>query len=98
MQDIVISPDLWSTSLLPEGILERWRAKSGDMVTAGQVVADVRISDSLHEIMAPQAGTLDILMRANAVVEPGSVIGEIMPALGRPKSRPLPAAARIKEK
>ena len=80
MPDITISPDLWSTNLLPEGILEKWCVEGGSLVEARQAVASVRIGSDLHTILAPQAGLLVPGALVNAIVEPGSIIGEIRPA------------------
>lgn len=72
---ISVVPELWATSLLPEGILERWMFEDGGAVEMGDPVAVVRIESALHDIMAPAKGRLHIHSQANAVVEPGSVIG-----------------------
>lgn len=77
MIDISISPDLWAGRMLPEGILERWRVADGSKVSEGDVVAEVRIEDALHELMAPAGGKLTKVIRVNQIVEPGSVIGQI---------------------
>lgn len=77
MTDIRISTDFWAGRMLPEGILERWRVADGAVVAAGDVVAEVRIEDALHELMAPAPGKLTKLSRVNEVIEPGSVIGQI---------------------
>jgi pyruvate/2-oxoglutarate dehydrogenase complex dihydrolipoamide acyltransferase (E2) component len=81
---IRLSEALWATSLLPEGGLERWRAGAGDIVAAGAPLAEVRIEQALHEVVAPCAGRLRIDLPENAVVEPGQVIGEIEPHPGEP--------------
>jgi pyruvate/2-oxoglutarate dehydrogenase complex dihydrolipoamide acyltransferase (E2) component len=75
--DIRLPEGLWSTSLMPEGALERWRGTHGGLVAAGAAVAEVRIEDALHEIVAPGAGRLNIYVPVNSVVEPGTVIGTI---------------------
>ena len=74
---ISVAPELWATSILPEGILERWIFSDGRPVELGDPVAVVRIESALHDIIAPAKGRLRIHSRANAVVEPGSVIGYI---------------------
>lgn len=79
MTDMIVAPDLWSTSLLPEGIFVRWRIMDGAIVRAGQAVAEVRIGDSLHELMAPNDGCLIFAARPNDLVEPGSIIGRLSP-------------------
>jgi pyruvate/2-oxoglutarate dehydrogenase complex dihydrolipoamide acyltransferase (E2) component len=77
MTDISISSDFWAGRVLPEGILERWRVADGSIVGVGDVIAEVRIEDALHELTAPAQGRLVKLSRVNQVIEPGSVIGRI---------------------
>ena len=88
MQNIVISPDLWPTSLLPEGLLERWRVPNGMIVDSGEAVAEVRIGEDLHEIIAPESGVLTIDLPGNSVVEPGTVIGTVRAMLAA-RHRPV---------
>jgi pyruvate/2-oxoglutarate dehydrogenase complex dihydrolipoamide acyltransferase (E2) component len=80
MVNITVSTDLWSTSLFPEGILERWRVADGSTVRAGQVIAEITIGDQLHELIAPADGCLKLEARCNDVVEPGCLIGRIEPS------------------
>lgn len=75
--DIRIAEDFWSTRMLPEGIIERWVVADGAIVTMGAPVAEVRIEESLHEILAPASGRLVTYASNNDVIEPGSVIGQI---------------------
>jgi pyruvate/2-oxoglutarate dehydrogenase complex dihydrolipoamide acyltransferase (E2) component len=75
--EIMVAPELWSTALLPEGILEQWLLDDGSRVRGGDPIASVRIEDALHEVMAPCNGRLSIAMKANSVVDPGVVIGAI---------------------
>ncbi len=77
MTDISITSDFWASSMLPEGILERWRVADGSWVAPGEVVAEVRIEDALHELIAPSGGRLTWLSAPNEVIEPGSVIGRV---------------------
>ena len=79
MVDVRIDEDLWNTGMCPEGVLEAWRLPDGSMVSAGAALADVRIEDALHEVLAPADGRLTILAGRNAVIEPGIVIGLIQP-------------------
>jgi hypothetical protein len=72
---IFVVPELWATSLLPEGILERWLLPDGRPVEVGDPVAVVRIESALHDILAPAKGRLHIHSKANAVIEPGCAIG-----------------------
>ena len=75
---IAVSPDLWATSVLPEGIIERWLFADGSSVEAGDPVATIRIEDALHDLMAPARGRLNIGLKVNSVVEPGMGIGTII--------------------
>jgi hypothetical protein len=75
---IAVSPDLWATSVLPGGIIERWLFADGSRVEAGDPVVVVRIEDAVHELMAPARGRLNIGLKANSVVEPGMGIGTII--------------------
>ncbi len=79
MIEIVVAPELWSTSIMPEGILEGWLVANGTIVNKGAAVAKVRIEDMLHELTAPAAGKLVIEAAKNDVIEPGTVIGHISP-------------------
>ena len=74
---ISVAPELWATSILPEGILERWNFSEGREVEAGDPVALVRIESALHDILAPTKGKLHIHCKANSVVDPGCVIGYV---------------------
>ncbi len=75
--DIRIAEDFWSSRMLPEGIIERWIATDGSLVEMGAPIAEVRIEESLHEIIAPASGRLVVYVTNNDVIEPGSVIGQI---------------------
>ena len=75
---IAVTPDLWSTTILPEGLIEQWLFPDGSFVEAGDPVAAIRIEDALHELVAPARGRLSIGLRANSVIEPGMVIGNIV--------------------
>ncbi|CAN7364815.1 lipoyl domain-containing protein [Mesorhizobium sp. LjNodule214] len=77
MQDIKVDEALWASSMLPEGILERWFIASGETVRAGERIAEVRIEDALHEIVAPANGRATIVATVNAVIEPGSVLATL---------------------
>src|SRR5580700_8028163 len=74
MQDIKVNEALWASSMSPEGIVERWFIADGAIVAAGDPMAEIRIEDALHEIMAPVSGRLTIVAAANTVVKPGSLL------------------------
>jgi len=77
MTDISISSDFWGGRMLPEGIFERWRVADGSELAEGDVVAEIRIEDALHELVAPGRGRLTQFAKVNELIEPGSVIGRI---------------------
>ena len=56
MQDIQVDEALWASSMLPEGIVERWFIADGATVAKGDLMAEIRIEDALHEITAPASG------------------------------------------
>jgi len=77
MQDIKVDEALWASSMLPEGIVERWFIADGAVVAAGDLMAEVRIEDALHEITSPASGRLTIIAATNTVVEPGSLLARL---------------------
>ncbi len=77
MTDISISSAMWAGCMLPEGIFERWRVADGSLLAEGDVVAEIRIEDALHELTAPSRGHLTQFAEANQIIEPGSVIGRV---------------------
>jgi pyruvate/2-oxoglutarate dehydrogenase complex dihydrolipoamide acyltransferase (E2) component len=87
MLDVKVPDDLWATSTLPEGVLERWLVSDGADVRAGDPVATVRIEKALHEIMAPAQGRLTIFASENAVIEPGTLLARL-----DPETRSTPSA------
>ena len=77
MNQIRADQDLWATSLMPEGILDKWLKPDGAYVEAGEAVAALRIEGALHELMSPADGWLTVDRKANSVIEPGAVLGHI---------------------
>jgi pyruvate/2-oxoglutarate dehydrogenase complex dihydrolipoamide acyltransferase (E2) component len=75
--EIKISEALWALSMMPEGILERWRVHDGAVVALGDAVAEVMIEGALHEVLAPSDGRLTTHLKPSAIVEPGTVIGDV---------------------
>lgn len=83
MTPIRVETGLWSTSILPEGLIEKWLVPDGCFVKAGDALASVRIEGAVHQLLAPSEGRLTIVRGANSVVDPGAVIGHI----GAPNNR-----------
>jgi pyruvate/2-oxoglutarate dehydrogenase complex dihydrolipoamide acyltransferase (E2) component len=77
MPSVRIPEDLWDTSMAPEGVLEAWLAVPGAAVAKGQPLAEIRVEDCLHRIQSPCDGRLAPLALANAIIQPGEVIGVV---------------------
>jgi hypothetical protein len=79
MQDVDVRVDqaFWASSILPEGIVQRWFIADGSIAETGDKMAEIRIEDALHEITAPVRGRLTIVAAVNNVVEPGSLLGTL---------------------
>lgn len=75
--DLRVSDDLWATSMLPEGLFERWRVRDGQRVEAGDVLAEVLIEGALHEIIAPCAAWVMQRVGAGDIIEPGSLLAQL---------------------
>lgn len=78
MQEIKVDAALWASSMLPEGIVERWFIADGATVAAGEAIAELRIEDALHEIVSPANGRLTIVAPLNLIVEPGSLLATLV--------------------
>ncbi len=77
MATIHVAEDLWTTGMLPEGVLERWLVPDGATVRSGEAVAAVRIGEALHDVVSPAGGRLEVLAPASEVVDPGCIIAEV---------------------
>ncbi|UVK47106.1 lipoyl domain-containing protein [Mesorhizobium sp. AR07] len=77
MQYIKTDGELWGSTMLPEGIVERWFIVSGETIGAGERIAEVRIEEALREIVAPADGRVTIVAVVNDIVEPGSVLATL---------------------
>jgi hypothetical protein len=74
---VKLDESLWATSLLPEGVVERWFVEDGGITQGGHRLAEVRIEGALHDVVSPATGRLNIYARALHVIEPGSVLATI---------------------
>ncbi len=79
MTVIKVAPELWSTNVFPEGVIEQWLLPDGAPVKEGKAIALVRVEDALHELTAPASGRLRTDLRAGSVVDPGMAVGRILP-------------------
>ena len=79
--DVKVPAEFWASSIMPEGVLERWLQPNGGRIEAGDIIATVRVEGMLHKLLAPCAGTLQTTCKVNSVIDPGFVIGRILPRL-----------------
>jgi pyruvate/2-oxoglutarate dehydrogenase complex dihydrolipoamide acyltransferase (E2) component len=79
MTDIRVTEALWASTMAPEGIFENWLVPDGAHISAGDASAQVRIEDALHDVLAPATGRLTTIAASNDVIEPGTVLGQIIP-------------------
>jgi biotin carboxyl carrier protein len=79
MVDIRVADSLWDSTIFPEGQLKRWRADDGADVKAGDVLAEIRIGEATHEIVAPIAGRLARVASSRDIIEPGSLLARLAP-------------------
>ena len=77
MPDIRVPEALWSTGVLPEGILERWLVEDGALVLEGEAVAAARIGDALHDIVSSASGRVAWMAPAGGLINPGCIIAQV---------------------
>jgi pyruvate/2-oxoglutarate dehydrogenase complex dihydrolipoamide acyltransferase (E2) component len=64
-----------------EALLDEWKVKVGDSVTAGQVLANVMVVKTAFEVVAPSAGTVTkLLVNAQDNFGRGNPLAELKPA------------------
>lgn len=79
MTALIVDEQLWQSMMTPEGILDSWRASSGDWVRAGQPLCELQIEGRVHVVTAPRSGQLQQYAEDGSLVEPGALIGAINP-------------------
>ena len=77
MQHIRVDEALWASTMLPEGIVQRWFIADQAVVAKGQRIAEVRIEDALHDIVSPASGRMTIVAAALSLVEPGALLATL---------------------
>lgn len=77
MQYIRVDETLWASTMLPEGIVERWFVANQEVVAKGQRIAEIRIEDALHDIVSPASGRVTIVATASSLVEPGALLATL---------------------
>lgn len=62
MVDITLPDEAWAdVEEGTEALLDEWLVAAGDRVEAGQVIGHVVLVKATHELIAPQAGTIESL-------------------------------------
>jgi pyruvate/2-oxoglutarate dehydrogenase complex dihydrolipoamide acyltransferase (E2) component len=74
-----VADDLWADAVMPQGALERWKVADGALVQAGQTLAEIRIEDAVHDVIAPISGRLFRTVTPHDTLEPGSLLGFLRP-------------------
>jgi hypothetical protein len=77
MLEIKVDEALWASTMMPEGILEKWFRMTDAVVSRGDRIAEIRIEGAIHEIVSPGSGTLTIIAAANSIIEPGSLLATL---------------------
>ena len=54
-----------------------WKVENGSAVYVGQAIAELQLDKANVELVAPVAGTLDILPLASKTLSPGTIIARI---------------------
>ena len=60
-----------------EGVVATWFVTDGQVVTAGQLLAEIQVDKASQEVPAPVDGVVNILAREGEVVPQGSAIARI---------------------
>lgn len=76
MTDVTIPTGLWSAD--DEAAISAWLYADGDMVADGAIIAEIMVEKSSYELIAPAAGTLQILIAAEVPVRAGAVAAQIV--------------------
>ena len=75
MVDVKIPEDLWDDD--GEGSISSWFFADGDVVQKGDLIAEVTKEKATSELLAPAAGTLQIVVLAEIPVLRGQLVARI---------------------
>ena len=81
MNDVTLDPHLWLTlEAGDQARLERWLVSEGDVVHAGELLAQVRLVQQTVDIAASHGGVLEtILVPAGERFARGAVLARVIP-------------------
>ncbi len=77
MTEVRVPEGLWDAAKTPEAVIVNWYYADGAVVEAGVTLVEIMVEKTQFEIVAPAAGTLQILAAPETVVTPGPVIGRL---------------------
>lgn len=75
MTDILIPVGLWSEG--DSAVIGSWLYTDGDSVREGNIIAEIMVEKTGHELLAPATGTLRIAVPEEQELVPGQVVGRI---------------------
>ncbi|MDM7941367.1 MAG: lipoyl domain-containing protein [Hydrogenophaga sp.] len=81
MNDVMLDPHLWLTlEAGDQARLERWLVSEGDVVRAGELLAQARLVHQTVDIAAPHTGVLEsILVPEGDLIARGAVLARVIP-------------------
>jgi pyruvate/2-oxoglutarate dehydrogenase complex dihydrolipoamide acyltransferase (E2) component len=62
---------------MTEGAIAEWLVADGDYCAEGAALVEIETDKTTHEVGAPTAGRLHIVVPAGSTVDVGTVLGEI---------------------
>jgi pyruvate/2-oxoglutarate dehydrogenase complex dihydrolipoamide acyltransferase (E2) component len=62
---------------MTEGAVAEWLVADGDYCAEGAALVEIETDKTTHEVEAPTAGRLRIVVPAGSTVDVGTVLGEI---------------------
>lgn len=73
----VLFPAMSADDAEAEGVVSTWFVADGDEVAEGDLIAEVAVDKADMEVVAPQAGTISILVAEDQAVTQNSPIATI---------------------
>jgi pyruvate/2-oxoglutarate dehydrogenase complex dihydrolipoamide acyltransferase (E2) component len=73
----VLFPELSRDNPEAEGVVATWFVDDGASVAEGQLIAEVAVDKVDVEVLAPQAGTVRVVVEEGAAARQGAVIATI---------------------
>ena len=73
----VLFPVMSKEDPTTEGVVATWFVGDGEMVTEGQLLAEVQVDKVSQEVLAPVVGVIRLLVEEEEVVRQGEAIARI---------------------